>query len=286
MQKKQSLVIVSVLLLLVSTFLAGCIPEKKVDEQRVKALKAQTQVLKAEVNRLGAEVADLRITINEDLTQQDRELNTEVAQLGTEAAHLGAKVARLSGRTDSLEGGYDEMAAVKEELKDLDVRLAQFNREVARLDMKIAQLDARVRKSLKPELSGPQVKLTLRSAFDDHYGQSVSNYQVSIRLNGREIFYGNPKIEHGRPFNAGFTNFKNFDILFNRGLLQKGENRLQISLSGVNHLDWFCWDYFIVDGHKVDSQNRWLRYSPTGVNLVYGGGSTAIVFLVLPLPKG
>jgi len=279
MQKKQSLVIVSVLLLLVSTFLAGCIPEKKADEQKVEALKAQTQVLKAEVNRLRAEVTGLHMRIDEDLIQLDRELNTEVA-------HLGAKVARLSGRTDSLEGGYDEIAAVKEELKDLDVRLAQLNREVARLDMKIAQLDARVRKSLKPELSGPQVKLTLRSAFDDHYGQSVSNYQVSIRLNGREIFYGNPKIEHGRPFNAGFTNFRNFDILFNRSLLQKGENRIQISLSGVNHLDWFCWDYFIVDDHKVDSQNRWLRYSPTGVNLVYGGGSTAIVFLVLPLPKG
>ena len=123
-----------------------------------------------------------------------------------------------------------------------------------------------------------QASLILCSTFDDHNYRNLTDYQLTIKLNGTQIYSSNPPLEHGKPWDRAFDNFKEFEIGFDKNLLKSGQNQLEISLSGVPSGDWICWDYFRVQGKQFESANTWSLYSPTGVDGVYGGKTKIVTF--------
>jgi hypothetical protein len=140
---------------------------------------------------------------------------------------------------------------------------------------------SKARKLILPDST---VNLVVISTLDDHYEVNPEEYHVTITLNEKDIYSGNPRIEHGQPSGQQFSNFQSFTIPFSSNFLKSGQNRLTISLSGgLENYDWFCWDYMILDDvrlqQKIESPSEW-NYSPTGVGVVYGGESKSINFIV------
>jgi hypothetical protein len=148
-------------------------------------------------------------------------------------------------------------------------------------------------------------KLKFWSAFDNHRKTDLCKYRVTIKLNDREIFSGTPpSIQHAiirKLPGDTIHNFKPFEITFDESLLQKGRNKLEVSLSGVDHQHWFCWNSFSIGGTGVKgwSYHPATDYDDTGAPLgilayrvssgrlwpymghvdgVHGGESTMIFF--------
>jgi len=120
--------------------------------------------------------------------------------------------------------------------------------------------------------------LNFKSSFADSQEGNISDYIVTIKLNGKEIFKGNPQVERGMVSNGMLVNLRDFKVPFNESLLKDGQNSMEIGLYGVDSKYWFCWDYFTIGDVKIESQNRWGSYSSTGVDGVYGGENRTVTF--------
>lgn len=122
-----------------------------------------------------------------------------------------------------------------------------------------------------------KAKLTFASAFDDG-DEDVSKYRLHIELNGHLIYSGCPgvgtfQIEHGRwgkEPDSGFQNLKDLEILFDRELLQEGDNYLHVTLSGVDPKRTFVWESLTVDGIEVPYQHRARIHDTTYQSFVHG----------------
>lgn len=130
-------------------------------------------------------------------------------------------------------------------------------------------------------VSQPTGELILAGALDDHYEVASEAYRLTVKLNGAEIFNAPAALEHGQPFGGVFTNFVEISIPFELNLLRTGPNQIEISLHGVGGGEWVCWDYVLVaagdERLRIESSTKW-AYSPTGVDVIYGGEAQIIKF--------
>jgi hypothetical protein len=132
------------------------------------------------------------------------------------------------------------------------------------------------------EAAGPsvdQASLVLVSAFDSDTSVPTAKYRLHVRLNGTLIYSGTPPVEHGQMQGGNISNFKDFEIGFDRQALRQGRNQMKVSLSNVTKEHWFAWDSIKIDGTPYEpSPQRWQLYSLTDVDGVYGGETYTFVF--------